>query len=581
MVVAVGQPIVLRVQGNLYLLEIESEAGGLDWLARVILSVTAKPQHVSDIVRCFGLPRRLLEDAIGQLVEDHLLLIDVSRGQVRASGLPLSAHTTRPVQSSVLVWQDHFTGTILPWEWIRPFCDRTRGRGDERVRDLVGGPPRKHVLEMSDAELLTHMERFRPGASWAEIIVRRERIERRATMFLNAEIDADDRLTIFDQVPSLLVRQWGRIVPIGTPGAVAGYRIDLPEAWSTIVASWTADTSRRIRDYRDRKEPDTGTSRLLFGRVREAIERYSGLELIDDAPVMLRKRIQERSEGALHHRLVVATSDVATTWSDALPLFRMSLAEQRYVLLATDSAKEKHLQAVQTAGGDVKVSPRLDVELLLLNDRELWVGGVQQNRRLALCLRAARPLQPLLAWLPHTFAWDAASLGRSQGRDHVAAYGVLRDAIALDEGLRELETTSSEQVPAEELIARLHHDIEEIEKALNALNPREVMAIDAEDLFNALEERRDARLLLRNEKSPLSQLSGRHEVVIWSTDKPSPSFRWLQEPGLCEVAIIEDVVAFGWWSYPGSDLPPFIAVHAPSVAAALRARSDKAMVVSV
>lgn len=97
MVVAAGRPIILRVQGNLYLLEIESEAGGLDWLARVILSVTAKPQHVSDIVRCFGLPRRLLEDAIGQLVEDHLLLIDVSRGQVRASGLPLSAHTTRPV----------------------------------------------------------------------------------------------------------------------------------------------------------------------------------------------------------------------------------------------------------------------------------------------------------------------------------------------------------------------------------------------------------------------------------------------------------------------------------------------------
>jgi hypothetical protein len=579
-VVAAGQPIVLRVQGNLYLLEIESEAGGLDWLARVILSVTAKPQYVSDIVRCFGLPRRLLEDAIGQLVEDHLLLIDVSRGQVRASGLPLSAHTTRPVQSSVLVWQDHVTGTLLPWEWIRPFCDRARGRGDEGVKDLVGGPPRKHVLEMSDAELLTHLERFRPGASWAEVIVRRERIERRATMFLNAEVDADNRLTIFDQVPSLLVRQWGRVAPIGRPGAVAGYRIDLPEAWSTIVASWASDTSRRIRDYRDRKEPDREASRRLFGRVRESIERYSGLELVDDAPVLLRRRVQDRSEGALHHRLVVATSDVAATWSDALPLFRMSLAEQRYVLLATDSAKEKHMQAVQAAGGDVKVSPRMDVELLLLNDRELWVGGVQQNRRLALCLRAARPLQPLLAWLPHTFAWDATSLGRSQREEHVVAYGVLRDAIALDEGLRELETTPSEQAPNDQLVARLQHDIEEVEKALNALNPRDVMAIDAEDLFDALEEREGARLLLRNEKSPLSQFSNRHEVVIWSAQRPSPSYRWLQEPGLCEIAIVDDVVAFGWWSYPGSELPPFIAVHAPGVAAALRARSDKATVVA-
>ena len=154
------------------------------------------------------------------------------------------------------------------------------------------------------------------------------------------------------------------------------------------------------------------------------------------------------------------------------------------------------------------------------------MAGCNRNRRLALCLRTARPLQPLLAWLPHTFGWDAASLGRSQREEHVAGYGVLRDAIALDEGLRELETTPSEQAPAEELVARLQHDIEEIEKALNALSPREVMAIDAEDLFDALEERQGARLLLRSEKSPLGQLSGRHEVVIWSADKPSPSCRW-------------------------------------------------------
>jgi hypothetical protein len=150
----------------------------------------------------------------------------------------------------------------------------------------------------------------------------------------------------------------------------------------------------------------------------------------------------------------------------------------------------------------------------------------------------------------------------------------------LDEGLRELETTPSEQAPAEELVARLQHDVEEIEKALNALSPHEVMAIDAQDLFDALEERRGARLLLRSERSPLSQLSGNHEVVIWSVDKPSPSFRWLQELGLCEIAIVEDVVIFGWWSYPGSELPPFIAVHAPAVAATLRAGSDKATVVS-
>lgn len=577
--VATGQQLTLRVHGILYLVEIESEAGGLDWLARVILTITARPRPVSEIIRCFGLPRRLLEDAIGQLVEDHLLLIDVSRGEVRATGLPLSAHSMRRSQSSLLVWQDHVTGTILPWSLIRPFCEGPQMKSAV-VEDLLGGPPRKHVLEMSDAELLTHLERFRPGATWAELIVRRERVERRATMFLKADSDADGRLTISDQVPGILVRQWGRRAPIGQRSAPAGYRIDLPEAWSSVVASWTADTSRRISDLRDRREGDLSTSRRMLGRLREVIERYSELTLYEDAPALIRKRVTERDGGAPHHRIVIATSEVPETWGDAISLYRTSQAEQKSVLLATDKPKAKHEDAVHATGGDVQLSPRRDVELLLLNDRELWVGGVQQQRRLAIRLQSARPLQPLLAWLPPTFGWDATSFGRSQRPDHVQGYAVLTDVVALDEGLREIETAPSELAPTDELIVRLQHDIEGIEKALNALSPSEAIAIDAEDMFEALEERRGARLLVRDPASPLSRLSGQHEVVIWSAQKPAPSHRWLAEPGMCEVALIDDVVAFGWWSYTGSgDTPPFIAVHAPTIAAALRARSDKAVVV--
>jgi hypothetical protein len=87
---------------------------------------------------------------------------------------------------------------------------------------------------------------------------------------------------------------------------------------------------------------------------------------------------------------------------------------------------------------------------------------------------------------------------------------------------------------------------------------------------------------VRDLTSPLAAFRADHELIVWSTSKPAPPNRWLNEPGACEIVVIDDVVIFGWWQYPGDDdstPPPFFAVHAPEVAAALRARSDNALLI--
>lgn len=576
---AISGEFRLRVHGVLYSVEIESEPDDLDWLDRVILDLTQTPQNLSDVIRCFGLPRRLLEDAVGRLVEEHLLLLDVAKAQVRTSGL-LDYRRATPSVDTLLVWQDHVSGAILPFKAVREFLES--GAADDTeldVQNLQGGPPARTVLEMSDAQLLTHLERYRETPAWSERVVTRQRL-RRETLLVRAARRPSGGISILDRLPGNLPLQWGRHADIGTDVATP-VRTPLPAGWVQRLRAWGELSMKRIERLAGaHHEIEPGQAADMFMRLRDVLERNATLEIIDDGPSFVRARVQ--SLPARPHRAVVVANDRPSAWNDALATIRHVRAEQTFVILGGTSPKPTHFEAVSRADANLLSIERHDVDFLFINDRELFIGGIRQQQRLGLRLSLTRPLQELAAWLPQEATRDLTSYG-APGRDRGTEQAIAA-VTQLERTLRILETETAEfddHPPLDAaIVASLTAQLKESERFLNAVDPAPIEDIDGEMVRAALAESTGGRVLVRSGESELVHAADRHEVVIWSETKPKVGMRWIPADGPAEIVILGDVVIIGWRqdAVPG-ELPPFFAVHAPAIAQALRTRSDRAGVV--
>jgi hypothetical protein len=105
--------------------------------------------------------------------------------------------------------------------------------------------------------------------------------------------------------------------------------------------------------------------------------------------------------------------------------------------------------------------------------------------------------------------------------------------------------------------------------------------MDEDEVLGAIREFQDGRVLVREHASPLAREAHHHDVVVCSAVQPPTGFRWIQEPVPAEIVILGDVVIFGWWKYEQQgEGPPFFACNAPAVATALRARTDRAVIVN-
>lgn len=575
-----SERLLLRAHGVLYGVEIESETADLDWLDRVILEVAAEPRNVSDFISCFGLPRRMIEDAIGRLVERHLLLLDVSRAQVRASGIDPAASRSGRSRSTLLLWQDHATGVVLPWEQVKSLNETHERTGGELKR-LPGGPPAKTVLEMSDAELLARLERFRRDSAWTEVIVGRERLQSK-TLVLAAERRQTGAIVLLDIVPHILVRSWGRFPALRGIAEEQPPRVLLPRSWLEVSGDWLKTAEKRIYALENSSAPRLPECSLELTELRETIERSYTLELVADGAAFTRQRVQPAGGSAADVRLVVATSTRLAGYGDAIPILRQTRASKKLLLLGGE-AKPQNKEGVRQAGGTLLETVRDDVEFVFLNDRELVVGGVRHGVHYALRLKSLRPIHALAAWPPEIS--DRGSLARPAQYENRDRLELIRDLLAFDNVLREKAVSSASASPAQsgspaDQVQQLRSGLDELVKRLAILNLVRAVPMDGDEVLGAIREYQGGRVLVRDHASPLAREAHHHEVVVCASAQPPPGVRWIQEPAPAEIVILGDVVIFGWWKYEQrGEGPPFFACHAPAIATALCARTDRAAMV--
>lgn len=603
---AMVEDLLVEAHGVLYSVEIEAEDLDLDWLDRTILDVAETPCRVDELIKCFGLPRRMMEDAIGRLMEQHLLLLNVSHATVRASRMPahLHAHARR---ESLLVWQDHSTGTLLPWDMIKPWCPREHDDepGGHPLLHVQGGPPRRTLLEMSDAELLSALERYRKDWGWAERIPQRERV-RMETMRVPAGRLPSGQVSFLAGdgmiVPWVLTRRWvveGQALGVGSIPTV-----DLPRAWSDVVGQWSQDTRTLVDSLVKGSATDVSASLdAALAWLRATLEARVEVEYSNQGMTYVRERLQRA-----RRRVVICSPAGENTFGDALSLARAveHLRPTVQCVIVSAAANKRQRSKAADAGIRVETTGRGDVECVLIDDRELIFGGMRAAQNDVVRVTSSRPILAFVAWLPEGARDEATPLGRVDSKP--GTEGAIGRLASFNDALREIARTVSrsdaeadkrpppqpgsanaveggpqgEVEATPNVLQRLKADQEQLEGVLLGMMPAPVpvLIFDLESLGVAIANAGDrARILVRDAASPLalSAPSGA-EVVVVASSPPAQleAGRWLQRAGIADIVVIDQVVVLGFCGRLNEeDPPPFFAVNAPSLAYQLRALTDR------
>jgi hypothetical protein len=398
-------------------------------------------------------------------------------------------------------------------------------------------------------------------------------------MWITAQKRDNGGTVIIDDVPNVLVRSWGRFMDIGTPDMPTHQYVELPRSWRDIAGDWLQSVNSRIDGLVHPADHLLDEKSLALLHMREAIERYWRLEIIEDGSAFARQRAQSQEEVRDDVRLVVATSQAGSGYGDAISILRQTRAAERFLLESAHALKSHHQEGVRAAGGTFIQIDRNDVEFIFINNTELVAGGVSHGRHCALRLLSARPLLALATW-PPGISEGTRIFARLQNNDNPGRRDLLQDIVALDQSLHALATGAD--LPAisspgltSEMTERFRHDLDQLEPRLIHHNLTPGSVLDSEDVLAVLREQRGGRLLVRDEASPLVRAAANQEVIVCSMMEPKTSVYWVKESIPAEIIILGDVVIFGWWSYDGpGELPPFFACHAPVVATNLRARTD-------
>jgi len=158
----------IRVFGTRYRCRLRyAHIQALDPLSGFVLDVIRQaPQYarIEVLARSFGLPARIMEDVLADLVRTRNAWLDVARGVI----VPVNANARTGEQyddRGILdVWQDHATGAILPASIVAPCAVPLDGAETLRRRtedQFVS------FLDASDAALLSALVRIDPTLAFS------------------------------------------------------------------------------------------------------------------------------------------------------------------------------------------------------------------------------------------------------------------------------------------------------------------------------------------------------------------------------------------------------------------------------
>jgi hypothetical protein len=153
----------VAIFGTLYRCRLRySHIGDPDGLSQFILKVAREsPQYarIDVLTRSFGLPGRIIEDILADLIRTRQAWLDIARGIIVPVKEGARYSAVFEDRGTLDVWQDHATGAILPATLVGPYIGKidgakqlTRATGD----GFVG------FLDVPDAELLSLLSRVDP-----------------------------------------------------------------------------------------------------------------------------------------------------------------------------------------------------------------------------------------------------------------------------------------------------------------------------------------------------------------------------------------------------------------------------------
>jgi len=149
----------------------------LDPLAAFILRALEDEPSIPILLRSFGLPARIIEDILGELISQNLARLNLETYTIHPT------EKAAPVRSpslgrEVVLWQDHLTGAVLEWSQIKQYRESDRDYGEEieaEKSSFVHFPNLQHgrligMLERSRSNLLED----RQGCRLERLLNRRE-----------------------------------------------------------------------------------------------------------------------------------------------------------------------------------------------------------------------------------------------------------------------------------------------------------------------------------------------------------------------------------------------------------------------
>lgn len=193
-----------------------TSTGGLDSQSQFLLDEVAKEDRIDILIRSFGLPQRVMEDALAELLARNRASLDVARGRILKSSDRPERRQYR-LSPPFDVWQDEYTGSILPFSMVHGYTrypktehaiPTLRVRGQAEVRDLLDLPAARSLGALLSADPTLKPDKL----GWvADGLVDAEKIAA-ADLYLPLEtVDIDGRVIEYvagKGLPSWLTRSW-------------------------------------------------------------------------------------------------------------------------------------------------------------------------------------------------------------------------------------------------------------------------------------------------------------------------------------------------------------------------------------
>ena len=360
---------VLQVDGTQYRAIVRSSSvGGLDPLAEFFLErVLPIEARISHLMNLFGLPSRVIEDILADLLKQNRVTLNLRDGEIIVLDQPPGRRLYRN-GGEINMWQDEHTGAILPMRVVRPYLVRRKGATIDLLPKSFAARRIPKLLDLPHSRILSMLVPLDPGLrvntdGWVpDSLLDTKPVDRQRIFVPLIGITIEGRAVQFVDAPTLpywLTKAWSRDLETVPPEA--GQLID--EAIASRVLS-PANPSEEILERGTEAEIARSESAQQSRRNRSLFEssdprtfindwRYAIEDLIDAAPevrsllsrlhrVDVRRRVlvaQLRFRGKVRLLQSSPSCHIAELWQTA----------KRHLVIVSPEWSQELLQQVASA----------------------------------------------------------------------------------------------------------------------------------------------------------------------------------------------------------------------------------------